>query len=66
LTFRTILVHNMFCRCCELLKKIYLYNDIKYLNESDFKFAYSLTVKIINSISNIFFFNFRCAVYSTS
>ena len=25
LTFRTILVHNMFCRCCELLKKIYLY-----------------------------------------
>ena len=22
LTFRTILVHNMFCRCCELLKKI--------------------------------------------
>ena len=22
--FRTILVHNMFCRCCELLKKIYL------------------------------------------
>ena len=24
LTFRTILVHNMFCRCCELLKKIYL------------------------------------------
>ena len=23
LTFRTILVHNMFCRCCELLKKIY-------------------------------------------
>ena len=25
LTFRTILVHNMFSRCCELLKKIYLY-----------------------------------------
>ena len=25
LTFRTILVHNLFCRCCELLKKIYLY-----------------------------------------
>ena len=25
LTFRTILVHNKFCRCCELLKKIYLY-----------------------------------------
>ena len=25
LTFRTILVHSMFCRCCELLKKIYLY-----------------------------------------
>ena len=25
LTFRTILVHNMFYRCCELLKKIYLY-----------------------------------------
>ena len=25
LTFRTILLHNMFCRCCELLKKIYLY-----------------------------------------
>ena len=25
LTFRTILVHNMFCRCCELLKNIYLY-----------------------------------------
>ena len=25
LTFRTILRHNMFCRCCELLKKIYLY-----------------------------------------
>ena len=24
LTFRTILVYNMFCRCCELLKKIYL------------------------------------------
>ena len=24
LTFRTILVHNMFCTCCELLKKIYL------------------------------------------
>ena len=24
LTFRTILVDNMFCRCCELLKKIYL------------------------------------------
>ena len=23
-TFRTILVHNMFCRCCKLLKKIYL------------------------------------------
>ena len=21
LTFRTILVHNVFCRCCELLKK---------------------------------------------
>ena len=27
LTFRTILVHNMFCRCCELLKKIYLYSN---------------------------------------
>ena len=27
LTFRTILVHNMFCRCCELLKKIYLYQS---------------------------------------
>ena len=26
LTFRTILVHNMFCRCCELLKNIYLYH----------------------------------------
>ena len=26
LTFRTILVHNMFCRCCELLKKFYLYH----------------------------------------
>ena len=25
LTFRTSLVHNIFCRCCELLKKIYLY-----------------------------------------
>ena len=25
MTFRTILVH-MFCRCCELLKKIYLYS----------------------------------------
>ena len=25
LTLRTILVHNMFCRCCELLKKVYLY-----------------------------------------
>ena len=25
LTFRTILVHNMFCRCCECLKNIYLY-----------------------------------------
>ena len=25
LTFRTILVRNMFCRCCELLKKNYLY-----------------------------------------
>ena len=25
LTFRTILVQNIFCRCCELLKKIYLY-----------------------------------------
>ena len=25
LTFRTILAHNMFCRCCDLLKKIYLY-----------------------------------------
>ena len=25
LTFRTILVHKMFCRCCELLKKIYQY-----------------------------------------
>ena len=24
LTFRTISVHNMFCRCCKLLKKIYL------------------------------------------
>ena len=24
LTFRTMLVHNMSCRCCELLKKIYL------------------------------------------
>ena len=24
LTFRTILLHNMFCRCSELLKKIYL------------------------------------------
>ena len=24
LTFRTILVQNMFCRCCKLLKKIYL------------------------------------------
>ena len=29
LTFRTILVHNMFCRCCELLKKIYLYTWLK-------------------------------------
>ena len=28
LTFKTILVHNMFCRCCELLKKIYLYLSI--------------------------------------
>ena len=27
LTFRTIKVHNMFCRCCELLKKIYLYQN---------------------------------------
>ena len=27
LTFRTILVHNMFCRCCELLKKINLYQN---------------------------------------
>ena len=26
LTFRTILVHNMFCKCCVLLKKIYLYS----------------------------------------
>ena len=26
LTFITILVHNMFCRCSELLKKIYLYD----------------------------------------
>ena len=25
LTFRTILVHNMLCRCCKLLKRIYLY-----------------------------------------
>ena len=25
LTFRTILVHNMFCGCCQLLKKICLY-----------------------------------------
>ena len=25
LTFSTILVHNMFCGCCEVLKKIYLY-----------------------------------------
>ena len=25
LTFRTILAYNMFCRCCKLLKKIYLY-----------------------------------------
>jgi hypothetical protein len=25
LTLRIILVHNMFCRCCELLKKICLY-----------------------------------------
>ena len=29
LTFRTILVYNMFSRCCELLKKIYLYNNKK-------------------------------------
>ena len=27
LTFRTILVHNMFIRYCELLKKIYLYGS---------------------------------------
>ena len=26
LTNRTILVPNMFCRCCQLLKKIYLYH----------------------------------------
>ena len=28
LIVRTILVHNMFCRCCELLKKIYLYKKV--------------------------------------
>ena len=32
LTFRTILVHNMFCRYCKLLKKIYLYKRTAYIN----------------------------------
>ena len=32
LTVRTILVYNMFCRCCELLKEIYLY--VKYLKKN--------------------------------
>ena len=32
LTFRTILVHNIFSRCCELLKKIYLYFHKRFLN----------------------------------
>ena len=35
LTFRTILVHNMFCRCCKLLKKIYLYIMITGLHFKD-------------------------------
>ena len=35
LTFRTILVHNMFRRCCELLKKIYLYCFSVISNLSD-------------------------------
>ena len=32
LTFTTILVHDMFCRCCELLKKIYLYHALEQLS----------------------------------
>ena len=41
LTFRTILVHNMFCRCCELLKKIYLYQlwRIEFKIKCDFKWT---------------------------
>ena len=37
LTFRTILVHNMFCRCCELLKKIYLYTSCSSLTPPSLK-----------------------------
>ena len=32
MTFRSMLVHNMFCRCCELLKKIYLYLDLFFFD----------------------------------
>ena len=35
LTFRTIFVHNMFYRCCEFLKKIYLYIIITVLHFKD-------------------------------
>ena len=40
LIFRTILVHNMFCRCCELLRKIYLYSQESLIsNRESFEMA---------------------------
>ena len=49
-TFRAILVHNMFCRCCELLKKIYLYLDLFFLTASS-----TITVKRICLFQSSFF-----------
>ena len=52
LKFRTISVLNMFCRCCELLKKIYLYAALKCRSGTYF-------VKIPIPIHH-FFFNYPC------
>ena len=42
LTFRTILVHSMFCRCCELLKKTYLYFMGFFTDKNTFDDSYYL------------------------